>query len=451
MDTDKRSHVITIGRMRPSILAAILSIILITVAGTAAAQKYVLVAPGSFTMGSNVKDTEQPAHEVTITQPFQICDYEVTQKEWFDIMETEPWLDGEGTPLEFVQIGNNIPATHVSWNDVQEFINLKNNANDGYEYRLPTEAEWEYACRAGSDKKFYFGDEAGDLGDYAWYRENTVKLDEPWAHQVGQKLPNTWEIFDMHGNVWEWCRDWYAPYTAEDQIDPTGPEEGTGGRVIRGSSFENVAEHNIAYDCRSATRLSRSPIVADSFTGFRLVRILLDADGDGVDDSDEDYPNDARKASLPAASGNGKIIFDVSSTDGASLRDITVMSATDDENLNLSGLPSGTVFPHGLVSFRIVGLAAGQTATITLTFPETLPGDVAYYKVDDAGFYKFTAVSFNGKRATLTITDGEEGDMDDADGVILDPGGPADPPAPPEGGGDGGGGGGGCFIGGMLE
>ena len=148
-------------------------------------------------------DEEQVA--VTLTQPFGLGKYEVTQGQWKSVMGTEPW-EGQSS----VQIGEDNPATYVSWDDATEFCKkLTQRESTGEEYRLPTEAEWEYACRAGTTTAYSFGDDEKQLGEYAWFNGNALDVDEKYAHAVGLKKPNPWGLHDMHGNVAEWCSDWY--------------------------------------------------------------------------------------------------------------------------------------------------------------------------------------------------------------------------------------------------
>jgi formylglycine-generating enzyme required for sulfatase activity len=170
---------------------------------------------------------EEPRHRVVITRPFFLGKYEVTQREWERVM-------GKGNnPSEFK--GDERPVDNVSWNDVQEFIR-KLNANEGgrIEYRLPTEAEWEYAARAGTETRYSFGDGAGKLGDYAWFEENS----DGQTHPVGQKQPNPWGLYDMHGNVAEWVQDRHGHdyYQGSALQDPRGPSSGSSFRVVRGGS-----------------------------------------------------------------------------------------------------------------------------------------------------------------------------------------------------------------------
>lgn len=126
-------------------------------------------------------------------------EYTVTQKEWEAVMGTTPWKG-----KIYAREGDDYPATYISWNDCQELLKRLNSLEGGNIYRLPTDVEWEHGCRAGSTTKYCFGDDAGQLGDYAWYAENAFGVGEKYAHQVGQKKPNTWGLYDMHGNVWEW-------------------------------------------------------------------------------------------------------------------------------------------------------------------------------------------------------------------------------------------------------
>jgi formylglycine-generating enzyme required for sulfatase activity len=219
----------------------------------------VLIRPGSFMMGSeggNFAD-EKPVHKVTITKPFYIGKCEVTQGEWQAVMGTNPSsFKGEKNPVET-----------VSWNDCQTFIAKLNEKVAQGAFRLPTEAEWEYACRAGSSTAFCYGDDEKQLGDYAWYSGNRSET----THPVGKKKPNAWGLYDMHGNVWEWCQDWYGSgyYSDGPDSDPQGPSSGL-TRVLRGGSW--------SYDpvsCRSAGRGYFDPTVRDYYYyGVRVVRGL---------------------------------------------------------------------------------------------------------------------------------------------------------------------------------
>ena len=161
--------------------------------------EFMLIPAGTFMMGSEKGYAdEKPQHRVTISRPFYLGKYEVTQAQWEAVMGNNPSrFDGRNNPVE-----------QVSWEDVRVFI-ARLNAHEGHtRYRLPTEAEWEYAARAGSTSAYSFGDDAARLGQYAWYGDNSGKT----THPVGQKLPNAWGLHDMHGNVWEWVQGWYGDY-----------------------------------------------------------------------------------------------------------------------------------------------------------------------------------------------------------------------------------------------
>lgn len=211
----------------------------------------VFVRGGTFTMGctdDECYDWELPAHQVTVSD-FYIGKYEVTQKEWREIMGTNPsYFTGDDLPVE-----------QVSWNDIQEFI-TKLNEQTGKNYRLPTEAEWEYAARGGNQSQGYKYSGSNDINLVAWYNENSNST----THAVGTKQANELGIYDMSGNVWEWCSDWYGVYTADSQVDPTGPETGS-YRVLRGGGwFNNAGYVRVSY---------RNYIVPDTRSihlGFRL-------------------------------------------------------------------------------------------------------------------------------------------------------------------------------------
>ena len=181
---------------------------------------------------------------MTITKPFYLGKYEVTQEQWEAVMGSNPSnFKGPKNPVE-----------QVSWDDCQEFLDKLNAkaGGQGGKFVLPTEAQWEYACRAGSTGKFCFGDDEKQLGEYAWYDENS----DSKTHPVGEKKPNAWGLYDMHGNVWEWCQDWYGAYGAEAVDDPSGPTTGS-GRVFRGGGWNNAAG---AAGRRTATASARVPV-----------------------------------------------------------------------------------------------------------------------------------------------------------------------------------------------
>jgi len=218
---------------------------------------------GTFTMGStNGHSDETPVHSVTISSGFQLGQTEVTKAQWTAVMRTTPW-----SGRSFVLDDPNSPAVWISWNDVQTFI-MTLNGLTGETFRLPTEAEWEYACRAGSTTEYYFGDSSANLSDYAWYEQNAHSVHEQFAHIVGQLLPNAFGLYDMHGNVWEWCEDWYDSgyYDSSPSSDPPGPTSGS-IRVQRGGSWIISATF-----CRSANRYRDYPSCADNIIGLRLAR-----------------------------------------------------------------------------------------------------------------------------------------------------------------------------------
>ena len=219
--------------------------------------EFVLIPAGTFQMGSNDSDAyddEKPVHTVRITQPFYLGKYEVTQGQWQAVMGSNP-SRFTGDP--------NRPVENVSWEDVQEFIRRLNSREGGATYRLPTEAEWEYAARAGTTTRWSFGDDASQLGRYAWYDGNAGGQ----THPVGQLQPNPWGLYDMHGNVWEWVQDWYGKYASGTAVDPAGPSSGS-LRVDRGGSWVITARR-----CRSAHRNGVAPGLRDGYLGFRLLRV----------------------------------------------------------------------------------------------------------------------------------------------------------------------------------
>ena len=228
--------------------------------------EFVRIGPGTFMMGSPDSDdmaenNEKPQHEVTISQEFYLGVYEITQAQWERVMGTRPW-EGESD----VQEDPHNPSLFIGWDDMQTFIQTLNAAAGVDLYRLPTEAEWEYACRAGTTTRWSFGDDENLLGQYAWHHGNTFDLGEGYAHQVGTLLPNPWGLYDMHGNVLEWVQDWYDAnyYNVSPSIDPTGPNTGT-RHVVRGGAFTGSAQY-----LRSAWRNGDSE--GNAFTGARLVR-----------------------------------------------------------------------------------------------------------------------------------------------------------------------------------
>jgi formylglycine-generating enzyme required for sulfatase activity len=237
--------------------------------------EFVWIEPGTFTMGTtddqeqllrskrlwaSFHDSEQPAHEVTISQGFWMGENEITQGQWVAVMGTTPWSWQD----DFVSNPSQ-PATSISFIEVQALVNRLNAGETTGRFGLPTEAEWEYACRAGTSTLWSFGDDEGELGDYAWYRDNATDAGLGYAQLVRQKRPNPWGLYDMHGNVWEWVRDGFSSYLGVPQVDPflVG---GTGLKVVRGGGFGN-------YDSRprSANRYYFDPGGKSILFGARLI------------------------------------------------------------------------------------------------------------------------------------------------------------------------------------
>lgn len=221
--------------------------------------RFALIPAGTFKMGSPSsepgRDIDETQHPVTISRPFYMQTTEVTQGQWKRVMGNNP--------SSFGGCGNDCPVEKVSWSDVQEFI-LKLNSMEGTDkYRLPTEAQWEYSARAGTTTRFYTGDNDDDLSRAGWHEGNS----ESKTHPMGQKRPNAWGLYDMHGNVWEWVQDWFGDYPSGHVTDPTGPSSGS-YRVVRGGSWGSFAR-----SCRSVNRLCY-PLNAKLYDlGFRLVMI----------------------------------------------------------------------------------------------------------------------------------------------------------------------------------
>jgi formylglycine-generating enzyme required for sulfatase activity len=190
---------------------------------------------GSPDSDSDRDSDEQPQHWVTISREFYMGETEVTQGQWTEIMGTQPWEDSD-----YVEEGDEYPATFVSWEDAEEFCRRLSD-REKRSYRLPTEAEWEYACRGGSQTRYSFGDSNSRLSEYGWFDSNAWEIGEKYAHLVKQKKPNLFGLYDMHGNVFEWCSDWYGDYSSDAVVDPVGPSEGT-LRVRRGGSCYWEAE-----------------------------------------------------------------------------------------------------------------------------------------------------------------------------------------------------------------
>ncbi|MCL2291024.1 MAG: SUMF1/EgtB/PvdO family nonheme iron enzyme [Bacteroidetes bacterium] len=198
--------------------------------------------------GDDCRDREFPRHQVTLNS-FYIAKYTVTQKQWEAVMGANP--------SEYR--GEDLPVVGVSWGDVQLFI-VKLNTLTGKNYRLPTEAEWEYAARGGNQSKRYKYSGSNNLNEVAWYYDNSSDQ----VHPVGNKKPNELGIYDMSGNVFEWCSDWYSDYTNTPQVNPTGPAVGT-DRILRGGCNSSLARN-----CRVAFRSYTTPSARLTNVGFRL-------------------------------------------------------------------------------------------------------------------------------------------------------------------------------------
>jgi formylglycine-generating enzyme required for sulfatase activity len=210
-----------------------------------------LIPAGEFLTGSPESEEggdDEQQHPAQITKPFYLQTTEVTQGQWKSVMDTEPWSD-----KKFVKKGTNYPATYVTWDDAQEFCRRLSEI-ERVTYRLPREAEWEYACRAGTTTVYYFGDDGSLLGDYAWSASNASNSGGKHAHEVGQKTPNAFGLYDTLGNVSEWCQDGHEVYYARDLV-----------RVFRGGGWGDDAEA-----CRAAEQVKVDPQLRSGDLGFRV-------------------------------------------------------------------------------------------------------------------------------------------------------------------------------------
>jgi sulfatase modifying factor 1 len=243
--------------------------------------KLLWIPPGDFTMGSpkneRGRSDDENQVQVTLTKGFWLGQHQVTEAEWQRLMQTTPW-----SGKHFVKEGDSYPATWVSWDDAVKFCEkLTESERDagrlpaGWTYTLPTEAQWEYACRGGTKSRFSFGDDYSDLGEYAWFTKNAADVGEEYAHLVGQKKPNPWGLYDMHGNVWDWCRDVYVeklPGGDDPEVSAGSSlaaafrdSKGCSARVRRGGSWDADA-----VDCRAASRNGFYPNTRFFYLGFRL-------------------------------------------------------------------------------------------------------------------------------------------------------------------------------------
>jgi formylglycine-generating enzyme required for sulfatase activity len=224
--------------------------------------EFKFINPGTFMMGSpkreSGRDDNEVQHKVSLTKGFYMQTTEVTQDQWYAVMGSNP--------SGFSNCGGDCPVEAVSWNDAQQFVIALNEKENPQKYRLPTEAEWEYAARAGTTTAYGlydFGNSPDQLTYYGWFGKNSGRK----IHPVAQKKANKWGLYDMHGNVWEWCQDWKREYPASAQTDPLSPSSGW-YRVYRGGSWDSNAGY-----CRSARRKGFTPDHRSRHIGFRLVLV----------------------------------------------------------------------------------------------------------------------------------------------------------------------------------
>lgn len=228
--------------------------------GHGVTMRFVLIAPGSFTMGSdpNFSDgDETPAHKVILTEPFYFGVCEVTQAQWTAVMGANPSrFKGEALPVE-----------NVDWDDCQRFMASLGRITRRV-FRLPSEAQWEYACRAGTSDRWYFGNDETKLPSVAW----EVTTAGGCTHEVATRSANPWGLYDLYGNVWEWCSDYYAShYPAGEVTNPTGPDFGA-ARVLRGGGWGDDSTQ-----MRSGYRNSMGPDQHNAGTGLRCVMLVAEA------------------------------------------------------------------------------------------------------------------------------------------------------------------------------
>lgn len=244
--------------------------------------QFVWISPGEFDMGSSFTADELskfawdshprdyfkkdlPLHRVEVSKGFYLGTTEVTQKQWFDVMETTPWV---GENKKQVKLGGKYPASYITWQDAVNFCERLSRL-EGKRYRLPTEAEWEYACRADTTTRFSFGN--ASVVSNVWLIDNTRDGEQGYAQLVAQHPANAFGLYDMHGNVHEWCSDWFAEdyYSTSPTVDPTGPESGT-HRIVRGGCFDNSEWWTTSFN-----RWRHPPESQWAINGFR---VLLEAD-----------------------------------------------------------------------------------------------------------------------------------------------------------------------------
>ena len=247
--------------------------------GNKVTMRLTLIPAGKFLMGSKFSAAEvakkfqryggqeeyytgeHPQREVTISKPFYMGFYEVTRPQWRAVMPAGPW---KGKKCDRPNAGN--VANHISWDDAGKFCETLSKKT-GKLVALPTEAQWEYACRARRKTVYSFGDNESKLIAYAWYAANALGRNEPYPHTAGQKTSNPWGLYDMHGNAWEWCRDWYAEkfYANAKNVDPENTTAAK-QRVLRGGEWGLYPD-----SCRAAYRFKNAPAIRKCSYGFRVV------------------------------------------------------------------------------------------------------------------------------------------------------------------------------------
>lgn len=222
-------------------------------------ENYITLPRGMFLMGSEYQLNEMPVHEVSIDYDIAMSKYPVTVE---DYMLYAQAVGIEMPEDKHLHLGVDVPIRRITWMDAVNYCKWMSE-REGKTIRLPTEAEWEYACRAGSNEKYFFGHDSSELKDYAWYKENSEKV----THNVGSKKPNAWGFYDMYGNVWEWCSDRYADNYASTPRDGSKyMVRSEKGMVLRGGSWSGIAQK-----CRSGIRINLGANSRNYFVGFRVV------------------------------------------------------------------------------------------------------------------------------------------------------------------------------------